>query len=466
MNMPVNLAFELAPAGGLNLVPGDGITFNQSGGDWRAELAEFVTEFNKTHAAVVIGGKHRIMRELEDLSSNKTIYEFIDKNALIAIYENDQIQIGESKGVPVYDNRVRYWLKHEKSRVYRNGVRFVPGKDLGEGYFNTWAGFSIEPVYGDCSLIKQHVEEIVCDGNPELIEYFYNWCAYTLQNPAKPAGAALVLRGEKGAGKGILGHFLSAIWGKHGMHISNGAHLVGKFNGHLADTCLLFSDEAFYSGNKEHEQVLKALITEPTLAIERKGIDTIQQPNYLKVFMATNSDWAVPATRDERRFCVFDVSSARIGDSAYFDALSNAKNDPDVKAAFLHEMLNRDIKSFRTGAIPESDGLKAQRIGTLESGGKWLMHFLQSEYDDYGRKIDDEIIPRSASEFFKDYIEWFNTNKISQYQIWSNTKFGIYLGKLGYKKQRSKQGVVWVLGTLGEAVEKFERYEKLTTGII
>ena len=71
----------------------------------------------------------------------------------------------------------------------------------------------------------------------------------------------------------------------------------------------MFADEAFFSGDKQGEQVLKAVITEPKIVIERKGIDAELQDNYLKVFMSTNSDWAVPATKDERRYCVCDVSS-------------------------------------------------------------------------------------------------------------------------------------------------------------
>lgn len=48
----------------------------------------------------------------------------------------------------------------------------------------------------------------MCGGDPALVKYFYDWIAKTMQPPDEPAGSALVLRGEKGTGKGTIGHFL------------------------------------------------------------------------------------------------------------------------------------------------------------------------------------------------------------------------------------------------------------------
>ena len=54
------------------------------------------------------------------------------------------------------------------------------------------------------------------------------------------------------------------------MQIFNPAQLVGRFNEHLRDCVLLFGDEAFYAGDKQHESVLKGLIAEPFLQMEGK----------------------------------------------------------------------------------------------------------------------------------------------------------------------------------------------------
>ncbi len=286
-----------------------------------AKLAAHVERFNKDHAQVLIGGKHRIMRTVPAGASNngRVTYEFLSQDALTGVYQNTMIQTGfkdDAKTKPAYRDYVTAWAKHSKCRTYTGGVIFKPNDKVPPDYFNTWQGFTVSPKQNSdlWALIKSHIDEVICASDDELIKYVYDWIAYTFQHPDKPAGAAIVLRGEQGTGKGSIAHFLSDIWGNHAAYISSPRELIGNFNGHLADTCFLFADEAFFSGDKSAEGRLKSLITEPNLSIERKGIDSESQPNYLKIVMATNNDWAVPADKDSRRYCVCDVSSAKIGD--------------------------------------------------------------------------------------------------------------------------------------------------------
>ena len=69
---------------------------------------------------------------------------------------------------------------------------------------NLWQGWGVEAKPGDWGLIRKHIEEVLAGGNEEFAEYIVRWIAWSIQNPAAPAEAALVLIGEKGAGKGTL----------------------------------------------------------------------------------------------------------------------------------------------------------------------------------------------------------------------------------------------------------------------
>ncbi len=82
------------------------------------------------------------------------------------------------------------------------------------------------------------------------------------------------------------------------------------------DCCFLFADEAFVAGDPRHIDVLKALITEQTFAIERKFVDAHQGRNRLDIMMASNSTYVVPAGKDTRRFLCLDVPDTRKGDRA------------------------------------------------------------------------------------------------------------------------------------------------------
>ena len=151
-----------------------------------------------------------------------------------------------------------------------------PGRQI-EGYYNLWRGFAVKPRPGDWSLLRGHFRDNVCRGDQKLFDYVLAWMANGVQHPGRSGEVALVLRGEQGVGKGIAAREYGALFGQHFIHVSQARHLFGNFNGHLQDAVVVFADEAFGTQDKEAEAVLKALITEPTITIERKSGMSVQQ---------------------------------------------------------------------------------------------------------------------------------------------------------------------------------------------
>lgn len=177
---------------------------------------------------------------------------------------------------------------------------------------------------------------------------------------------------------------LATLAGNHGLHISNTMHLTNHFNAHLRNCLFLFSDEAMWGGNKEAEGTLKQLITEHMITYEAKGRDPVKGRNRLHVLMASNADWVVPASGDERRFAVSDVSSRFMGDTKFWDALNEELYGPEGRdyghnpglLAFYYDMLNRDISKFNPRSIPVTSGLAHQKLKSLDGVGLWWMESL------------------------------------------------------------------------------------------
>lgn len=433
-------------------------------GQWKEKLAALVDEFNRRYANVRYADKQMIMRFTNpDENINQcSSFDFMGQHAFMNLHQNTSIKVyekvtrGETESV--YATHAKAWLSHFKCRVYLDGVVFRPlpygAKLLPDSYFNTWQGLAVEPKAGDWLLIKKHLLEVICNHETPLYDYIIKWIAYKIQNPHKQAGSAVVLRGKKGSGKGTLGHFLKRLYGSHGKHISNSEHLTGKFNAHLADCCFLFADEAFFSGDKRGENALKALITEPTLIIERKGFDAIEQQNYLQILMATNEQWAIPASTDERRYCVVDVPDTKIGDRDYFKALHAAMEQADVIAAFLHDMLCLDINGWHSGDIPETDALKEQRLHSLDSVGKFLVDgYLRQVFStDRFDSLTAWCESINASYFYNSYLAYANRAKLSQYDIATQTTFGKKItqeAKL-FKKRDGAGRQCYYLGTMDD----------------
>ena len=401
--------------------------------EWQSALKRRISELNERFLATAIGGEFRIVEYRKATTPGQSNYVFHSHTALVHLFDNEQIKTGEKPVgrnlVDVFDNPIKAWMKHPDRRTYRGGMTFDPSGNVDSDVFNTWTGLTVEPVRNDKLIqpIIDHIREVICDGKEELFSYLVCWLAAMIQHPEKPARSAIVLRGPKGAGKGLLGHFIGSLFGPHSLHISNAKHFVGNFNSMLADRVFLFCDEAFYSGDKAHESILKALITENVMVIERKGIDAVQYANCLHVLMCTNLEFAVPASADERRYCVIDVSPKRIGDFRYFDHLAEITQDDKVKAAFLAFLMDHDVEKWRPSHIPESIGLKDQRLHSLDSDAKWLIDGLVNEAF-FGAKGWENSITSEAA--FSSYCQWCDANKISEFRRKTQIQLVRYLGTI------------------------------------
>lgn len=338
-------------------------------------------DMNEKHAVLLAeGGKTRVISYLRDpIHANR-------KRAVLQTFEdfqkrymNQKIEIGKTKeGLPIKIGKGKWWLEHPQRREYAALV-FEPGEhEVIGGYLNLWQGFAVEPSPGDWSLLRMHVAEVLANGDEAVCDYILRWAAWTVQNPGKQAEVALVFRGGKGTGKGTFARALMSLFGQHGLHVSNMKHVAGNFNAHLRDCCLLYADEAYVVGEKSAEAELQRLITEPTLFIEGKGKDAISAANYLHVIMTSNHDWVIPASQDERRYAVSDVSEHRKGDKAYFEALY-VELENGGRAALLFDLLRYPLGDWHPRKeIPQTPALLRQKERSMSYYDRWVRDLLES----------------------------------------------------------------------------------------
>jgi len=425
--------------------------------DWQDQLEKHVEIMNQRFCKTILGGKHRILRisELSEKVGKHKKYEFFNQFELELNHQHKLIQVGyKANGEAKYDNHIGAWAKHHKSTTYESTI-FDPANNHPKNTLNTWQGFTVEPKQNhDClALIHEHICDVVCAGNQELIDYFYDWVAYIFQNPENVAGSSLVLRGVEGAGKGTIIQLIMAIWGIHAWQIDEPESLTGNFNSRLRETCFLFADEAFFAGNKAAEGKLKGLVTEKFINIEGKGLEKETFRSRLKIIMSTNSDHAVPVTANGRRFCVFDISPHKKGDTEYFNSLVMDCGNPEVQAAFLHSALNRDISNFHTGKIPETNGLKEQRRHSLPSDAQWLLDCLYNGYLYGGLEEWNEYY--TSKELYASYLVWCKDKGITHFDKKTAIGLGMFLKTCGFTKTDTRLAKGWSLGSIDSAKDVF-----------
>ena len=95
--------------------------------------------------------------------------------------------------------------------------------------------------------------------------------------------------------------------------------------------------------------------------------------------MASNNDWVVPASADERRYFLLDVSDCRKGDRAYFTKL-NASIEGDELTGFLGHLLELDLTNFDHRNPPHTEGLNKQKLIGAESFVRYWYDCLSAGY--------------------------------------------------------------------------------------
>jgi hypothetical protein len=400
----------------------------------QGELDRLVTRFNQKYAVVNDGGELRVFWERPDplRLGHWTCdrFSFADfgrahLNRRLTLEAPDPKNPAKTKAVT--KSVATWWLEHPTRREYLAGVVFDPKRSLSADHWNLWKGYAVQPRRGSWRLMQEHLFDVVCAGSQEHYRFLLDTTARMLRHPESPAEVCVVLKGEEGAGKGVFLSALYKILGQHGLHISHPEHLRGKHNAHLRDCVYLFADEAFYAGDKQHESILKALITEDSLAIEPKNKNIFEAPNYLHIYMSSNLAWVVPAALRARRWFVLGVSDQRVGDSKYFTALHHEIEHGGL-AAMLFDLLRRDLGQFDPRRVPATAELAEQKLHSLDTLHRWWMAALDRGFvwrSRYGVKAFAEWPEFCTTELlWRSYLQFCDDARLFQRQT------RVELGKL------------------------------------
>lgn len=341
---------------------------------------DWVAGMNDSYFVSRSGGKTLIYEEKVDPVTERSAILGMTRGDFGTWLDNRTITVIGANGKPASKPLAAAWLSHPDRRQY-DGIVLVPNRDV-PNYYNLWRGWGVELDRSEvarqrCRAIRRHLLYVLCKGNRAAYRYLLDWCAYAVQFPGRPGEVAVILKGGRGTGKGTFGQILHGIFGDHYLQISNSQHLTGNFNAHLRSCVMLFVDEAFWAGDRKGEGVLKGLITEPTIAIERKYHDVESVPNMLHIVMASNNDWVVPAGTDERRFFVLEVSDEHAQDHAYFAAVRAEMENGGV-GALLDMLLSRDLARVNIREVPKTPALTEQKIRSFSTLERWLFDALKA----------------------------------------------------------------------------------------
>lgn len=312
-----------------------------------------------------------------------------------------------------------FWINSRSRKVY-DGECFNPNLAAANpNYLNLFFGLRIKPVAFEPAKNAQAIEGLTShDGSSFLVPgevslfvklWFKNICAsdneafwhsirtfaMQLQKPWLKANLAMDILGPQGVGKTIAILTLGSLW--HPSHIgylADSKRGQSQFNGHLSGKMLMIHDEASWGGNKSDAGFIKALTTQKTIDIERKGKDSRLERNYVIPIYLTNEDFPVAIDHDDRRHLVLKAVEFFKKNSEFFAEYYDCYGDDEEKTDeqirnlgyLLYWLQSMDLEDFKPWKnVPDSQAKTDLKVRSAGSESQFFIDMLNGEVmDDLG----------------------------------------------------------------------------------
>ena len=385
--------------------------------------------FEQNH--LKIKNKGIFIKELDD-----TII-VMSKTNLITSYEHliyIKVNIrfdSEGNEIKIYTklNFISDWMRNNPDqRCYDDIECFPEGSICPPNIFNTWKPFAMEniktyePNEDALKKMLNHIK-ILCGNDDIITDYFIKWIAQMIQFPAIKSTCPTIISKE-GAGKGTLMRLLEKMLGSNKVFetATPSRDIWGDFNGRMANTFLINLNELSKKETIESEGKIKALITDPKITINNKGVSQYDINSYHRFIITTNKEEPINTSSDDRRKFIFRSSDELCGNKEYFNKMYELLDDVNViKTCYEHFKAIKEIEKFNNIQIPVSNYQQQLQKLSVSPIENWLETFTIANEN----KLEVEEL---SKDLFSSFLKWCSKN-ISDYKI-TSVAFGVRLERL------------------------------------
>lgn len=336
------------------------------------------------------------------------------------------------------------WFIDKDTRRFDDVVFKDPAK-VQPNEFNMYSGFSVAPQEGDIKPYKQFISEIVCQGNEELEEYWYNLAAYGIQNPFENWKVYVICySSEEGTGKDTFVDMYGDIFCDYFI-AQKADRIVGKFNDQIAFKPVVKLEE----GEIEPRLLptLRGTVTSPKLDVEIKRQRGGNIDNIIKLFITTNSDGAVRVSQTDRRALCLEFSKKRMGDKKYFKDLQHWYYQEGGINKVLNFFQKRQLEGFAPTSRPVTALLSRMKDKSLPGYKKAILELLEDgAYVAQKNKHGIEVRQMSTGEFRERYDKLYPDIRAVSDNVITDV-----LKALEFTKKATSMGNVWLFPDLKQA---------------
>jgi hypothetical protein len=364
-----------------------------------------------------------------------------EKGEVLPIRREPLRIICRNKRVDMGDGTTRrldeYILDHPQRPGFADVV-FRPGGKVGPHEFNRWTGLAIKPGTKGTNRagyrrIWWHLCHVLCQGDRKLLAYLVKWLAHAVQFPGTAPGVVVVLMSKsEGSGKSTLNDLMAPVFGIHGAQPTPGI-LLERFNEELSGLVFVGLNEVHFPGDRAAADKIKDAITAPQRRIEGKNRPAWYEANYAHIVMTTNSDWAVFAGKNARRWFVLDVDEAKVKDLKYFEDL-HAEMEHGGREAFLAHLLKVKVTTRDLRNPPTTHALRMQQVRS-NPWAEWCLEVSSEQimfYGDLGgsaKGFGGEVLVSRIERAFCDWAKRHKRPTLNAYQIGRKLRDAKFLGR-------------------------------------
>lgn len=261
------------------------------------------------------------------------------------------------------------WM-HWPLRGEVHDLTYAPGRPLifekeDHWWVNTWPGWGCRPKPGDVSPFTDLLEHLFTGCEPGALLWFKQWLAYPLQVPGTKMYTSVVLHGIKhGTGKTLLGYTMGRIYGKNFIEIQQ-SDLHSTFTEWAENKQFVLGDDVTGSDKRQDADVLKRMITQKDMRINKKYIQSYTVPDCVNFMFTSNHPDPFFLEDDDRRFFVHEVKVDPLDESEYvdYDLWLKTTGGPIV----YHYLLGINCDSFNPAGRAYYTDAKGRMIHSAKS---------------------------------------------------------------------------------------------------
>ena len=301
---------------------------------------------------------------------------------------------------------------HSNPNIYETRMTLNEFKGYKKTYDYAASMYSLDIARQWIADWRKIIDQTMCGGNVTYYEYIHKWIAWTIQKPTIKTMVMILITAQQGTGKGFIGRVFAEWWGTHFYTVS-GTDLTRRFMWFLSSCKMCFVDEAKPTIGTISQ--LNSLISEKTLELEAKGVDSVNRENFTEFFGATNSDPALELTSDARRFFwvkapTMDGATLERWKKWVSTVWDNLLNHPQYGSggawAILYWYSLMNLDDFHPMLqLPKTETIRKCIEASMSPVHRWWKYVLEM------RQLSEEDMPGAVNLESK-RITWLNLRKM------------------------------------------------------